>query len=164
MSLVRVFNEFQRIWGICPCCGDVFRLSDAKVYSTKRPPVTDFDRIDHERAKLDAAEQLFAEQLGAMRTEAARKGRREADKKLREISSYFAAHSLHPHDVYALFDPVRFVVFDGLSQGEVHRVAFVDDAVPEREHVHASIEKALAAGNIEWIMLRIDEDGRVVRE
>ena len=28
-----IFFEYQRqIFGICPCCGDFFRLSDTKIY------------------------------------------------------------------------------------------------------------------------------------
>ena len=164
MNVAKIFNEFQRIMGICPCCGDVFRLSDAKVYSTKRPPVTDFDRLDDARGRLEAADERFRDEERTIRREAARKGELEARRKLRKISSYFAGHRIHPHDVYAVFDPVHFVAFDGLSNDQLSRVAFVDDVAPERERVHASIEKALDAGNFEWITLRIDGEGRVRRD
>ncbi|MFM1756945.1 MAG: hypothetical protein RL621_1932, partial [Bacteroidota bacterium] len=30
---ILIFFEYQRqIFGICPCCGDFFRLSDTKIY------------------------------------------------------------------------------------------------------------------------------------
>ena len=40
MSSVQVFQEMKKIYGICPCCGEPFRLSDTTPFTRASPPPT----------------------------------------------------------------------------------------------------------------------------
>ena len=36
-ELIKFFSVQRQIFGVCSCCGDIFRLSDAKVYLKEKP-------------------------------------------------------------------------------------------------------------------------------
>lgn len=163
MNLVSYFRDSKRIYGICPCCGEVFRLSDATLFTTERPPATPFDRVDAERAKLERAEERFEARQGQLRLEAVEKGQREARKHLRSIAGSFIERRIDPQDVKVIFDPVEFVAFRGMTRGRIDRIAFIDrpPSTRAREQLQRSIARAVKAGNVEWRTLRISNDGRV---
>ena len=40
MNVLTVFTEMKAIYGFCPCCDELFRLSDATIYTKLPPPRT----------------------------------------------------------------------------------------------------------------------------
>lgn len=51
---ILIFFEYQRqIFGICPCCGDFFRLSDTKIYKDERKSSDWLDKLGKEEAKFN---------------------------------------------------------------------------------------------------------------
>lgn len=160
MNVVALFQEVKRIYGICPCCGEVFRFSEATL-SEARPPKTPFDRIEAQRERFNQEVGDYDESELEVRRAAAREGRGEAQRRLRKLAGCFTRVMIDPHDVKVLFDPVRYVAFDGLREARPKRIVFIDEASAERDGCQASIVKTIAAGNIEWITLRIGDDGRV---
>ena len=167
MSLVEVFQETKRIHGFCPCCGEIFRLSDATLFTKGAPPRTLFDDADRAAAKLQRSIERFEELEQEIRARATALGQKAARKKLRRIASYFVDHGLDPQDVKTLFDPVDYVAFRGLNGKKVASVEFIDRpaASKAREKLHLSLEKALKKGNVEWRTWRIDADqGSVLDE
>lgn len=73
------------------------------------------------------------------------------------IVPYFPEFDFNPKDVRFLGTPVDFVAFDGLSDGEVQRVVFVEvktanSRLSQRER---AVRAAIEAGNVEWRELRL---------
>lgn len=166
MNPVQFFQETKRILGVCPCCGEAFRLSDATIYTKEPPPRTPFDELESAKDKLAKAVERFDEQEEALKEKARAKGQAAAQKRLKTFSAPFLRRKLNPQDVKALFDPIEFVGFRGMTDGEVKSVVLLDRPADSkaREKVQGSLEKAVKAGNYGWKLLRIGDDGRVVEE
>jgi predicted Holliday junction resolvase-like endonuclease len=166
MRLVELFNELKRIYGICPCCGEPFRLSEAALFTKAAPPKTVFETIDDAHSRLERQIQKFADREEEIREEARRLGQREAHRRLREIAPFFVARRIDPQDVKLLFHPVEYVVFRGMQDGRCASVDFIDHPPADRDgaRIQRSIDSAIRAGNLEWRTFRIREDGRVVED
>ena len=68
-----------------------------------------------------------------------------------------------PQDVKVIFNPVTYVVFDGMSQRKLKNIQLL--ARPPQnggmERPHTSIEQAVKRGNVEFRTLRVDTQGRI---
>lgn len=70
----------RQIFGICPCCGELMRLSDCKVYR-KDAPVSDWkEKLEKQHIALDRFEEKLDLKMGEMRERAREAGRKQADK------------------------------------------------------------------------------------
>lgn len=74
-----------------------------------------------------------------------------------QLVPYLPDFAFNPKDVRFLGGPVDFVVFDGLTEGTVRRVVFVEvktggSALSTRER---RVRDAVQAGRVEWSELRV---------
>ncbi len=85
-----------------------------------------------------------------------------AGKVLEQLVPYLPAFPFNPKDVRFLGSPVDFVVFDGLSDGEVSRVVFVEikTGTAELSSRERRVREAVRAHRVEWRELHLDEDLR----
>jgi predicted Holliday junction resolvase-like endonuclease len=86
---------------------------------------------------------------------------------LREAEPVFACRGYFAHDVKPLFDPVDYIIFDGMNApSAVTRIVLFDGPAlgDARERVQRSIQGALEAGNYEWKTVRMGKDGRIQPE
>lgn len=51
-NLVSFFKTARHLWGRCPSCGSVFRLSDAAISSSPEPPRDWLRRLEREQSRL----------------------------------------------------------------------------------------------------------------
>ena len=79
-EVIDFYSSLRQIFGVCDCCGQVFRLSDSKLYQKKKPSVDWKERIDIEISKLENAESKLQEKIELARETAREAGRRDADK------------------------------------------------------------------------------------
>ncbi len=89
MNTVRLFQDFQRIFGFCPCCGEPFRLSEATLFHKAPPPRTPWDVLDEEREKLARVEERLFNDAERLREKAQKEGRKETERRLRSLTSFF---------------------------------------------------------------------------
>jgi len=164
--LADIFEEFNSILVICPCCGKVCRLGDARPYLKGCKPSMPFDRIERSMRQVERARERFDASELALRKEARLRGLRKAKGRLKEIDPLFSGSGLDPQDVKVLFDPVEYVVFDGLRASVLRRIVFMAEPPSDRrqERVQSSLGTALRKGNLEFITLRVTDEGVVVRE
>jgi predicted Holliday junction resolvase-like endonuclease len=106
---------------------------------------------------------MYAAMTGVRR---AREMRRDAVSQSRAITrgqvfeqfaAYFPSFEFNPKDAQFLGRPVDFVVFDGLDDGEVKRIVFVEiktgtASLSSRER---RIRDAIRQGRVEWRELRL---------
>src|SRR3990170_8129676 len=148
MNILTMFTEMRSIYGFCPCCDELFRLSDATIYAKGPPPRTEFDRIDSALERLHIAVDRFEEREEAIREAARRRGQRAASPRLGELAPFFAKGKIRPEDVKVLFHPVEYIVFRGLSDDDCDALLFVDHAPDsrERERLQESLGQAIEKG------------------
>jgi predicted Holliday junction resolvase-like endonuclease len=166
MNILKFFQESKQILVICPCCGDVFRLSEGTLFTKQRPEPSPFDRMDSAEQKFDRERIRFEEKAAALREEAVALGQKAAQKQLRAIAGPFVARQIDPQDVKVIFHPVEFIAFRGMSDGEVAQIAFIDRPAESKQRaiLQESIASAISSGNYAWKLLRVSGEGTVVEE
>lgn len=163
-GLVVALRELQSVLCICPCCGELFRLSEGRLFYDSPPRRTWFDALQREKERLERAEDRFEEErqkLGEMSRQSVERKLRRA---LRERDPVLTPRGYYPKDARPLLDPVDFVVFDGMNlRGRVREVVLLDHVAEDRgrERVQTSLERALERGNLGWSVVRVGEDGQV---
>jgi predicted Holliday junction resolvase-like endonuclease len=163
---VEAFAELQQLYGICPCCDEVFRLSDARLFVDAPPPKSPFDKVAEALRRLEAQVETFDAQEEALREQATLQGRRSAARRMRKLLPTLARKRVHPQDVKVLFSPVRYVAFPGMNEKEPRAIHFYDPP-PEtkaQEQLQRSLETALAAGNYAWLTLSVAADGTITEQ
>jgi predicted Holliday junction resolvase-like endonuclease len=166
-ALLATFRDFRRILGVCPCCGEIFRLTDLMIAYRDRPAATWLDRLEATERRQERAEARFADDEQRIRDLAKARGRKALPGLLREAEPVFACRGYSAHDVKPLFDPVDYVIFDGMNEAPAVRRIVLSDGPAlghARERVQRSIQHALKAGNYEWKTVRMGKDGRVQPE
>ncbi len=162
--LVTVLEDFRNILGLCPHCGEFFRLTEIAISYRSRPRQTFLDALETEEDRLDRAEQRFEEQKEEIREAARKRGRNQLPRLLRKAEPIFSCRGFFPQDAKALFDPIDFVVFDGMNRkGRIDRIVLFDGPPDsrEREKVQRSVQRSVRAGNYEWRTVRVGRDGRI---
>ncbi len=158
------FQEFQKILVICPVCGEIYRLSELKLFYQGKAKRTWLDEIRDEETRIEHLEEKLEEEKEKIKEKAQEKARRELPKLLKKTVPVICKHGYYPQDVKALFDPVDFVIFDGMNLKEkVKRVVFFDGPPQNkvRERIQNTLRRAIKAGNYEWRTVKIDELGRI---
>jgi predicted Holliday junction resolvase-like endonuclease len=166
MNAIDWLQQAKLIHGVCPHCGEVFRLSDATVFAPDPPHTTPFDAVrqafdEHER---DVARfEVEREALLAVERD---RGAATAHAQLLRLVPDFVGRGIDPEDVKLLCDPVTFIIFRGMGADDVRAIEFLETKPisVERERVLRSVGDAVAAGNIAFATWRITADGRVVVE
>lgn len=166
-SDVLLYFQIQRqIFGVCPCCGEIFRLSDCNVYARTKPKPDWMDQLAAKSAVLDRTENRIEEQAEAVREKARERGKRQAQARIRKMDPIFAPRGLQAADAKILLNPVDFVVFEGLNGGSVRHMTFLDrkSTNDQRRAIQESIGETLHAGRVEWRTIRVADDGGMKME
>jgi predicted Holliday junction resolvase-like endonuclease len=161
--LAKVFDALGHLMGICPCCGELFYVSESRPFYDGRKPVSVLDRLRAEERRLDDAEEKLDQIETELRETAARVGLQATKRLLRKIDPVFSGAGYDPQDVKVIFNPVTYVVFDGMSQRNLSKIQLL--ARPPQnggtERIQNSIEQAVNQGNVEFRTLRVDSRGRI---
>jgi predicted Holliday junction resolvase-like endonuclease len=160
-TVSEIFSQFSHVFGICPCCGEPFRVSDARPYIKDRRPHSAFDDIEAEEQRIERAVELLEEQEMQLRAKAKVAGLKQAKSRLRKIDPVFSGERIDPHDVKVIFDPIEYIVFDGMKGGQLRKILLLGHPPVSRarERLLTSIEQTIQKGNITFKTLRILEDG-----
>lgn len=163
-QIVDFFTLHRQIFGVCPHCGDIFRLSDCHIFLKKRPLRDWMDEIVLMEERLAKAEERLEAEREEMAEKAREAGRRRAQRAVRRIDPIFTPRRLNPDDAKVIFHPIDYVVFDGMKgANRMNSIVLLDRAGTGTEHrrLQKSIERAVVRGRYEWRTLRVREDGTV---
>lgn len=144
-----------RIYGRCPVCDEDFPLKRALLFYADAPiPEVARNRLDARRADLQA-------RVIALRERRRRAGEGATQKAidvnvgmiLERVAPVCDGFGSVPRDCRPLFDPIDYVVFNGLAlQNEVKSITFLDvktgggALTPRQRQIRAAVE----AGKVEW--------------
>ena len=166
---VEFLSTLRNIFGVCPCCGQLFRLSDCRIFLRQKPRKDWLDKLSKMDGKLDSIEQGIDENEEQMRVAARAKGRRAAQRTIRKLDRIFAPLRLHADDAKVLCHPVDYVVFKGMNSTPerfVTGIALIDREKSDAKgrQLQRTIEKTIEHEHYEWITLRIAADGSMRQE
>ena len=82
-NLGKTFEELGHILGVCPCCAELFYLSEARPYLSGKQPHSIVDRVRSTERQLDRQEENLAEIEMTLRQRAAAAGRRRQRRRRR---------------------------------------------------------------------------------
>ena len=163
-DILKLFTLQRQLFGVCPNCNDLFRLSDCKIY-LKRKPVSDWmDELNLKSERLERLSGKLDEKEEELREMAREKGRQEAQRVVRRIDPVFTPRKLNADDAKVIFHPIDYVVFNGMKKGSSIRNIILLDRQDKGKHhrsLQRSIERVVERDNYEWQTLRVQEDGKI---
>jgi len=162
-ELVGFYRVQRNIFGICPHSGEIFRLSDCKVFLRTKPKRDWKDELDHESDRLDGIKERLDQKEEQLREPARKKGRIQALQMIKSLDPVFTPRNLNPDDAKVLFHPVDYVVFNGMKADSMKNLILLDRSgkTGDRRALQQSIEKTVSRGAYEWVTISIDDDGKV---
>ncbi len=167
MSLFEEYQLFRKILAVCPCCGDIHRVSDLRLKSKAEAEKTWLDEYDIESQEMSDKEQIFDEQEAKLREESIEKGRKIAEKAFyKALCPSLQKLKLNPYDVKPIFHPIDFIVFNGMAtQDEISDILLLTrEQCATLDPIRRQIRKAVDAHKYEWQLARIDERGKISME
>lgn len=169
-QVIDFYSSLRQIFGVCDCCGEIFRVSDCKLYQKKKPAIDWKEKIDTEISRLDRLEEKLQEKIELAREAAREAGRKGADKLVKKIDPIFSPLKLNPNDAKVIFHPVDFIVFNGMNSNSgdttIKNLVLLDknNRKGEYQKIQSSIDKAVNKSNYEWLTLRVEENGTITEE
>jgi predicted Holliday junction resolvase-like endonuclease len=169
-ALLQTICGLQEVLAICPCCGKLFRLIDAKfLFPEISPKSCDYlelvaleKALGNQNETLSAAEQDFLDKIKEQHERLVRRGRRRAKSKLKKIDPTFSGKNIDPQDVSVIFHPVEYIIFHGLnSSAGAEGLEFLSRE-PESAHEEVmakSIEATISKGDVHFETLYMKDDG-----
>ena len=172
-TLAETIDGLQDILGICPCCGEIFRLVEAKfIFPQKRPRSCGYlDLLELEsrssvaQDRISAAENRFAERFERQKERLREQARLLVKRRMKTIDPTFTGRNIDPQDVKAIFHPVEYIVFQGLcSDLEVKKVKFLSRSpqTKAQEALVRSMDQTVQNGNVEFETLHLQNSGSFV--
>lgn len=166
-DFINFFVLQRSVFGVCPRSGELFRLSDCRIYFKKRPVPDWMDKLDRENEKLEKFEERLSQKEKVLRGIAQNKGYQRALRVVKRVDPVFTPKKINPDDAKVLFHPIDYVVFDGLKKSSsVKNVILLDNKSKSSEQggIQKSIEKTVERGAYEWMTLRVQENGEIRSE
>ena len=169
-EVLEFYSSLRHIFGVCPCCGEIFRLSDCKLYQKKKPEADWKEELDKEILRLDNLEEKILEKIEATKETARTVGRQNADKLVRKIDKIFLPLKLNCNDCKVIFHPVDFIVFNGMNSNggdcSIKDIILLDKNNKSGQYlqIQKSIENVVVKKNYEWLTLRVENDGQIVED
>ena len=165
-ELVQQFQDFRTILCVCPCCGDIVRISDLKLRTTGKTNRTWRDKFDRDMQKMDTMEEQFDEMEQGLRELARERGRLAAQKVFNNaISPALKKMKYNPFDVKPIFYPIDFLVFNGMNDKEsVDELILLSKQsnIPSLNTIRDKINLAVSQENYGWEEARIDDEGKIL--
>jgi len=164
-DLLSVFQSFRRIMCVCPCCGEMMRLSDLHLQYSGKAPKTWLDKYESRFLSQERKEKLFEKKENEVRKKSIERGRKKVPILIKKcLYSEFRKLKYDPYDIKAIMHPVDFIVFDGLNDGvKLKDITFLSMKTSNREQnlILESIRKTVNKKKYDWKVARITVNGKV---
>jgi len=164
------YSMLRHIFGVCPCCNEIFRLSDCKLFQKKKPEIDWKEEIDKEMQRLENLEEKILMKIEESKEAARTVGRRNADKLVRKLDKIFIPLKLNCNDCKVIFHPIDFIVFNGMNNNvgdcSIKEILLIDKDNKSGQYleIQKSISNAIQSRNYDWLTLRVENDGNIIEE
>jgi len=166
-SMLDTFQSFKRIMCVCPCCGELHRLSDLGLSYQGKAPKTWLDDYECKVDTLQQKEEKFDEKEQKLRNEAAERGRKRVPGMIRKsMEPCLAQLKLNPYDIKLISHPVDFVVFEGLNDNDLSSITFLSKKTPNLQlaALRKEVSRAVEKKEYDWKTARVDSEGKITYE
>jgi len=169
-EVLEFYSMLRHIFGVCPCCGEIFRLSDCKLFQKKKPEIDWKEEIDNEIRRLDLLEEKIQEKIESSKEAARTVGRKNADKLVRKLDRVFLPLKLNCNDCKVIFHPIDFIVFNGMNSNSgdctIKEILLIDKDNKAGQYlkIQQSIANVIQTKNYDWLTLRVGNDGKIFEE
>lgn len=165
-KLMDYYAAQRRIFGICPRCDHIFRLSDVHIQASSRS-VGQSDwmhQFGKESERIDGLTMQLNDQEVALREQARAIGRTAATKAIQKVDRLFHPRRMTAEEAKVLFHPVDYLVFHGMKcDSGVTKLVFLDRTPTTKEHrgIQKSIRRAIDRRRVRWVTLRVTDSGSI---
>jgi len=163
-----IFEEYQlfrRILCVCPCCGEIIRVSDLKLKTKGKAVKTWLDEYQDKSNVLTKREERFDEREELLRDLAREKGRKEAEKVFKKaILPALKNLKLDPFDVIPILNPVDFIVFKGMNRRDsISEILMLSKTCNFKSlcNLRKQVKQTIIKKNYDWQTARIDDFGNI---
>ena len=167
-NLFEEFGELRKILCICPCCGEIVRVSDLHLKVKKPIFKTWLDTYEAKIIAMSKKEEKFSEKEKKIRERAVEKGRNEAKKIVNNVVlPIFRKLKLNPFDVKPILNPIDFLVFDGMTdKDKIKNIIFLSKIsnIESLNLIRKQIKEIISKRNYLWQVGRIDNVGGLTFE
>ena len=164
-DIINFFEVERQIFGICPKCNDFFRLSECNIFLKGEKTQDWMDKLKKSQERLDVQTEMIEEKREELQAVANEKGRKQAQEVIKSIDRVFTPKGLNADDAKVIFNPIDYVVFNGMNGEEktINNVVLLDRERTDNnsKKIQRSIEKAIEAGNYEWKTIIISDTGEI---
>lgn len=165
---VQLFQAARTILCICPCCGDIVRLSDLTLHYKGETPLTWLDEYDQRFGLYEERKETFESKESAIRQASVEIGRKRATKTVRKlIRTTFPGSRYHPKDIKAILHPVDCIVFSGMTQKQkVSKIVMLskESEVKGLQKIRESIRQVVEDRDYEKKVARVSKKGEITLE
>jgi predicted Holliday junction resolvase-like endonuclease len=128
-AVIAALQNDKRFQGTCPACMENFRLSDATLFALdQKPPREALEAIGEIREEIRTRRAELAKRKERMTIRAERTAQAvNIGKIVEKILPSFPSFSYATGDCRALFEPIDYLIFSGLTnRAQVDSLVFVD--------------------------------------
>src|SRR6266567_272922 len=108
-EILKFFQVQRSIFGVCPHSGEIFRLSDCKLFLKTKPTKDWMDVLKRKELRLDKLDESIEEARKHLKELAHRRGRRRAQTAVRKVDPVFTPRNLNPDDAKVVFHPIDYL-------------------------------------------------------
>jgi predicted Holliday junction resolvase-like endonuclease len=154
-SIIAELKRNKRFMGTCPICNEDFRLTDAALFALDdKTPEVALAAIQGMRERIAERKSELANARQRM-TERAKKTAHAVNlgKIIEKIVPSFSSFSYLAGDCRALFEPIDYLIFSGLTeQSRVDALLFVDvkSGKARLTDIQKSIKDKVESGNVSF--------------
>ena len=162
-ELIKFFSIQRQIFGVCTCCGEIFRLSDTKLFLKDKPQADWLDKYHNSEKRLDDQNDKIQASKEEKREKAREKGRLEATEIIERVDSIFTPNNYNADDSKPILHPVDFLIFNGMKQKDLKELILFDEEAKDKskQALQKSIDKTIEQQNYEWVTIHVGNDGSI---
>ena len=162
-SFFGIFHQARRILCQCPECGEISRLSEIQIKSSKKSKPTWLDIHQKNEDNFDASSDKFKEEKDELKKKATAKGRMQAEKDMRDLIKNSLVPSYQqmtydPRDIIPISYPIDYVIFNGANKVRMKEQDFVKEVLllskktnnAYSQKLHKSIHDVIENKKYEW--------------
>lgn len=128
-SVTQLLEELRRdrtIWATAPCEHE-FRLAESVLFYHSSPPAEGLEWIDAQKTAVSELKRHILELRRSLTAGFTEKSVQvKLGKTVEKVVSFLPGFPYDPHECRGIFDPIDYVVFEGLGRGSVSQIDFLD--------------------------------------
>ena len=159
-DILSTFTNFKNILCVCPECSNISRLSQLYIYSSQKTQKTWLDDYEDRVRTFGELESEHDSKVNEIREQAIRRGRDQVPKMVNNsLSGSITKLKYNPYDIKPINHPIDYVVYDGMTDGEINNVIFLHEKNSDLAELHKSIHETVQKKEYDWRVARISREG-----